>query len=115
MHQALDLSSIFALLMDSTVHVPRPPPPNMNVSYHADQGLALLEEDIKTLFQHFDLDGSGEIDFSEFRRFLLGGVEQTGHEVQLRTSRQAKPSTSSVYQNNSPQHAQSHSIHTACQ
>lgn len=45
------------------------------------QGLGLCEEDIKTLFGHFDIDGSGEIDFSEFRRFLLGGIEETGLQV----------------------------------
>eukprot|EP00752_Nemacystus_decipiens_P018608 g16683.t1 len=42
------------------------------------KGLGLSEADIKTLFGYFDVDGSGEIDFSEFRRFLQGGNQQTG-------------------------------------
>eukprot|EP00903_Cladosiphon_okamuranus_P005765 g5716.t1 len=42
------------------------------------KGLGLSEADIKTLFGYFDVDGSGEIDFSEFRRFLRGGTQQTG-------------------------------------
>lgn len=45
------------------------------------QGLGLSEPDIKTLFGYFDVDGSGEIDFSEFRRFLQGGTQQTGLAV----------------------------------
>lgn len=45
------------------------------------QGLGLSEEDIKSLFGYFDIDGSGEIDFSEFRRFLQGGIDQTGLAV----------------------------------
>lgn len=47
----------------------------------AAQGLGLSEEDIKSLFGYFDVDGSGEIDFSEFRRFLQGGSPQTGLAV----------------------------------
>ncbi|CAM9166124.1 unnamed protein product [Scytosiphon promiscuus] len=42
------------------------------------KGLGLSEEDTKRLFGYFDVDGSGEIDFSEFRRFLEGGMHQTG-------------------------------------
>eukprot|EP00904_Undaria_pinnatifida_P010728 jgi/Undpi1/6786/HiC_scaffold_21.g09263.m1 len=42
------------------------------------QGLGLSEEQIKSLFGHFDVDGSGEIDFSEFRRFLQSDINQTG-------------------------------------
>ncbi|CAB1105480.1 unnamed protein product [Ectocarpus sp. CCAP 1310/34] len=45
------------------------------------KGLGLGEEDIKTLFGYFDVDGSGEIDFSEFRRFLRGGIQKTGLEA----------------------------------
>ncbi|CAM9290972.1 unnamed protein product [Ectocarpus fasciculatus] len=45
------------------------------------KGLGLGEEDIKTLFGYFDVDGSGEIDFSEFRRFLRGGIQKTGLEM----------------------------------
>ncbi|CBJ27696.1 conserved unknown protein [Ectocarpus siliculosus] len=45
------------------------------------KGLGLGEEDIKTLFGYFDVDGSGEIDFSEFRRFLQGGIQKTGLDM----------------------------------
>lgn len=45
------------------------------------KGLGLSEEDIKKMFAYFDADGSGEIDFSEFRRFLQGGMQQTGLQV----------------------------------
>lgn len=47
------------------------------------QGLGLSEKDTKKLFKHFDEDNSGEIDFSEFRRFLLGGREDTGLQVTI--------------------------------
>lgn len=47
------------------------------------QGLGLSEEDTKTLFKYFDEDNSGEIDFSEFRRFLQGGAVQTGLQVTI--------------------------------
>lgn len=47
------------------------------------QGLGLSEEDIKKMFAYFDADGSGEIDFSEFRRFLQEGMQQTGLQVLL--------------------------------
>lgn len=49
------------------------------------QGLGLSEDDIKALFGYFDVDGSGEIDFSEFRRFLQGGTQQTGLAVRIST------------------------------
>lgn len=45
------------------------------------KGLGLCEADIKALFGYFDVDGSGEIDFSEFRCFLQGGAVQTGLAV----------------------------------
>ena len=48
------------------------------------QGLGLSEDDIKSLFGYFDVDGSGEIDFSEFRRFLQGGNQRTGLAVRYR-------------------------------
>lgn len=47
----------------------------------AGQGLGLSSEEIKSLFGYFDIDGSGEIDFSEFRRFLQGDIDQTGLAV----------------------------------
>lgn len=47
------------------------------------QGLGLSEENIKSLFGYFDVGGSGEIDFSEFRRFLQGDIDQTGLAVRI--------------------------------
>ena len=47
------------------------------------QGLGLGEEDIKSLFGYFDVDTSGEIDITEFRRFFQEDVQLTERQVQV--------------------------------
>ncbi|CAM9958340.1 unnamed protein product [Ascophyllum nodosum] len=45
------------------------------------KGLGLGEEDIKSLFGYFDVDTSGEIDITEFRRFFQEDVQLTERQV----------------------------------
>jgi Ca2+-binding EF-hand superfamily protein len=41
------------------------------------KGLGLTEAEMKELFSHFDVDNSGEIDYAEFRQWLIGSSDQT--------------------------------------